>query len=233
MLVPIFLWGFLFLVGVPLLLSALGMYSYRISMAELEVFREAELDIVPVDRVRSVPKKTLKRFAESLRSIGFRELLGYTKEALAERGNFNYCWVFVAPDGLTLAEAEYVRINWYERILYLIGGGRRYLPSLCGITLVSAFDGHQKFITTDLKQMKDAAEPGCQDVCLIPKGLPLSEAYSRHCAERDKFLATRRGSLRQFQNTDDFVQFERSHRRYLTSKAEQELEDAWGETFGM
>ncbi|MFN8391550.1 MAG: hypothetical protein U0136_14775 [Bdellovibrionota bacterium] len=230
MIISLLLWAAVIFLGLPMLATALSLYAYRLSLEDIELFREAELEIVPVDKVRAVPQKTLRKFAESLRSIGFRELLGYTKAALAKRGNSNYCWVFVAPDGLTLGEAEYVRINWIERLFFLACGGRRYIPSLCGITLVSAFEGNKKFITTDLEQVEESAELGCQEIYVVPRGTPLEEAYARHCAARDIFLADRRLRLKSFQDQDDFVRFERSFRRYLTTKAEQELEDAWGES---
>ena len=230
MAVSILVWILLIVVGVPMLLSAMSLYSYRQRMEDIETFREAELAIIPLEQVGSVPKRRLHKFAESLRSIGFNELLGYTKAALAKRGNFNYCWVFVAPDGLTLGEAEYVRINWFERFSILLLGGRRFVPSLCGITLVSAFEGNRKFVTTDLKQIEES-DTGLEGICVVPKGTPLCIVYAKHCTARDQFVSTRSLRLKSFKNQHDFVEFERNYRRYLTLKAEQELEDAWDDGF--
>ena len=231
MLFSIILWGLVIVVGVPLLLTALSLYSYRMSLADIEAFRHAELNILPLEQMRDVPRHRLQRFAEALKGIGFTELLGYTKAALAKKGNTNYCWVFVAPDGKTLGEAEYVRINWFERVFFFLFGGRRYVSALCGITLVSAFEGNRRIITTDLEQIEETAEPGKREVCIVPKGTPLNEAYERHCAARDKFQEKDQLKLKAFHDQEDFVEFEKNYRRYLTMKAERELEDAWDDSF--
>jgi hypothetical protein len=205
--------GLVFVLALGLLLL-LGLIAYCAKQAAL-LPGVPKNDFVPPEKVPGVPHEWLKSTQAELKSLGFRDLTACTKPECNALGMTNYTFLLTSPDGLSMAEVEFVRYPLFMRLLLLLSAPREFKLSLRRVVFTSIFGQKERFITSNIAHIVSAEEQASDNACLAPQSATLKEMYELHCCSMAQFSERSGNQVKRIISPLDYYSFEEARLREI------------------
>jgi hypothetical protein len=214
----------LVLIAAFLGLQALASYTLRHSRRTSANMRDPRFHAFPDGGMPAWVERKLAPLREAFGVLGFRPLLGYTRES--ERLNFTL--VLVSESGPVTAHLWVARYSGLLRLLTILHSWQAFKNDLLvrpRWALLTEFDGARRYETTTI-DLANMNVPGLMEMARVPEELPLAEALARHEDGARGFEVRTRAQTITLTSPEQFFELERAHCRNVADRMEQVLAQA-------
>lgn len=211
--------------GLPLGFTGLAMLLYNKNLDELDQLKQVDFLVLPFEKFPGFVRVLLGSKRKNLMRLGFVELVCFTRTNL---GMPNFCSVLISPDKSTVACLEYARLSALITFVLLFiqpSDFFRNLLGLHGMSLMSVFPPHRRFISTTAAYLKRDAIPLVKEFNIVSSKLSYAEIYNDHNLKVKQLCEEQRLTTIIFESVEQYFSYEREWLKSLAHRLEREVTD--------